>query len=86
MKRLLCFGAFVLLLAVGVGLILMFAVQALAEPFAAQFLRTAHLHVKSPVLPVSTVLQLSHYVGVAGFLMVVAEAIHAPSTPARRHR
>lgn len=86
MKRLLCYWAVILLLAAAVGLGLMFAVQTWAQPLAAQFFSSAHLHMKSPMLPVSSVTLLSHYAGLAGFLLVVGEAIRVPSTPARRHR
>jgi hypothetical protein len=86
MKRLLCYWAFILLLAAAVGLGLMFAVQTWAQPLAAQFFSSAHLHMRSPVLPDSSVTLLSHCAGLAGAVLVLGEALHPPSTPARRRR
>jgi hypothetical protein len=86
MKRLFGYWAFILLLAAAVGLGLMFAVQTWAQPLAAQFFSSAHLHMRSPVLPASSVTLLSHYAGLAGALLVLGEAVRVPSRPARGHR
>jgi hypothetical protein len=80
MKRLLIFAAFILVLAVSVGLLGMYAVQWFAEPIAAHFLAVGHVHLHGRALPVSSVIQLSHYVGIAAFLFVIGQAIRGSTT------
>jgi Na+-driven multidrug efflux pump len=68
-----------LALAGSFGLLLMFAVQWLAEPIAEHFFAAAHVHLHSRVLPASSVIQLSRHICLAGFVFVLGEAIGAPA-------
>ena len=81
----LTYFALIVLMALAFGAALMFGVQHLAEPFGERLFRTAHLPVHKPVFSPATVLLLSHYAGIAGFLMVLGEGLRGRSRPVRRH-
>jgi hypothetical protein len=75
-----------LVLSASVGLVLMFGVQLLAEPVAAHFLAAAHVRVPSPALPTGSVLTLSRYTGLAGFIFCLGQAIRPAPRSLRRAR
>lgn len=86
MRRLLLCVTLYLVLPACVGLVLMFGVQLLAEPVATHFLAAAHASAPSPALPTGSVLTLSRYAGLAGFIFCLGEALRPAPRPLRRAR